>query len=76
MSSAINYHMSFFSDAVARSLTTYAHYTKGSKKGDFRLAIYSTPKPSPKTLLRSYAVAGKRDARQMAKALHATPWNF
>jgi hypothetical protein len=52
-----------------------AEYTNGSKS---RLATLDINRieNGQRTLIETHSVMGKREARAVAKALGATPWNF
>jgi O6-methylguanine-DNA--protein-cysteine methyltransferase len=52
-----------------------AEYTNGSKTRLPTLAI-TRIENGQRTYLETHDVIGKREARAVAKALGATPWNF
>ena len=52
-----------------------AHFTNGSKARAAELAIARTENGHREWLSRQ-TVAGKTEARKLAKAAGATPWNF
>ena len=55
--------------------TLYAHYYTGTQAGQRVHYIYLTESTQPVGGKRR-TVAGKKEARQLAAKLHATPWNF
>ena len=52
-----------------------AHFTSGSKTRAAELAIAHTANGGRVWLARQ-AVAGRAEARKLAKEIGATPWNF
>ena len=52
-----------------------AHFTSGSKTCPAELAIAHTAN-GVRVWMSRQAVAGKAEARKLAKAHGATPWNF
>lgn len=54
-----------------------AEFTVGSKSRSASVTISSIdPAGGSRTALSRHEVAGKREARAIAKTLGATPWNF
>ena len=52
-----------------------AHYTNGSKTRPAKLDLAQTIR-GRRDWLSSQTVSGKAEARKLAKAAGATPWNF
>lgn len=53
-----------------------AHFTAGSKARPATLQTCITVKGRREWSAFEHVVAGKREARALAKTLNATPWNF
>jgi hypothetical protein len=53
-----------------------AHFTNGSKARSATLAFARTTITGHRQWLSSQPVTGKAEARKLAKAAAATPWNF
>ena len=56
-------------------MTIAAEFTNGSKRRPAILTI-NVIQNGARRLLSTHEVDGKREARQIAKTLGATPWNF
>ena len=55
---------------------TEAHYTNGSKRRPATLKLAVTVNGHREWSALEHVVAGKAQARKLAKELGATPWNF
>ena len=60
----------------AKAMTLQAHYANGSKVRPAKLDLATCTDDGHRTWIKSYQVAGKAEARKIAKLHNATPWNF
>lgn len=57
-------------------MTLQAHYANGSKTRSAKLDLATCTDDGHRTWIKSFEVAGKAEARKIAKLHNATPWNF
>jgi hypothetical protein len=57
-------------------MTLQAHYANGSKTRSAKLDLATCTDDGRRTWIKSFQIAGKAEARKIAKLHNATPWNF